>query len=44
MKAFAPPFFKQFILSLNGKKACGDESHEKETKHIYGSAAEWMIE
>ena len=40
MKTFAPPFFKQFILSLSRKKACGNESHEKETNHIYASAAE----
>ena len=31
MKTFAPPFFIHFSLSLNRKKACGNESHEKET-------------
>ena len=28
---FAPPFFDHFSLSLNRKKTCGNESHEKET-------------
>ena len=31
MKTFAPPFFIHFSLSLNRKKARGNESHEKET-------------
>ena len=31
MKTFAPPFFNHFSLSLNKKKMCGSESHEKET-------------
>ena len=38
IKTFALPFFNYFSLSLNRKKAC-NESHEKETKHIYASAA-----
>ena len=31
MKAFAPPFFNHFSLSLYRKKICGNESHEKES-------------
>ena len=37
MKTFAPPFFNHFSLSLNRKKTCDNESHEKETKHIHAS-------
>ena len=33
-KPFAPLFFSHFSLSLNRKKTCGNESHEKETKHM----------
>ena len=39
MKTFAPPFFNHSSLSLNRKKACGNKSHEKETKHIDALAA-----
>ena len=35
MKTFAPPFFNHF----GEKKTCGNENHEKETKHIHASAA-----
>ena len=31
MKTFAPSFFNYFSLGLKRKKACGNESHEKET-------------
>ena len=41
MKTFAPPFFNHFSLSLK-RKTCGNESHEKETKHIYVSAADLL--
>ena len=40
IKSFAPPFFNHFSLSLNRKKMCGEESHEKQTKHIHASAAD----
>ena len=40
IKTFAPPFFNHFSLNLNRKKTCDNESHEKETKHIYASAAD----
>ena len=30
-KAFAPPFFNRFRLSLKRKKPCGNEIHKKET-------------
>ena len=39
MKSFTLPFFNHFSLSLN-RKTCGNESHEKETKHIRASAAD----
>ena len=42
MKSFAPPFFNHFSLSLNRKKTCGNESYEKETKHIHLSAADLL--
>ena len=42
MKTFIPPFFNHFSLSLNIKKACGNDSHEKETKHIHASAADLL--
>ena len=29
-------------LILNSKKTCGNESQEKETKHIYASAADLL--
>ena len=38
IKYFAPQFFNHFSLSLNRKKTCCNESHEKETKHIHASA------
>ena len=41
VKAFAPPFFNHFSLSLNKKKH-GNESHEKETKHIHASAGDLL--
>ena len=34
MITFGPEFFNHFSLSLN-KKTCGNDSHEKETKHIH---------
>ena len=44
MKIFALPFFKHFSLSLKRKKTCGDESHEKKTKHMHAAAAhDWCI-
>ena len=39
MKTFTLPFFNHFSLSLNRIKTSGNESHEKETKHIHASAA-----
>ena len=42
MKTFVPPFFKHLSLILNRKKKCGNESHEKEAKHIYASAADFL--
>ena len=42
IKSFAPLFFNHFSLSLNKKKACGNETHEKETKHIHASAADLL--
>ena len=43
MKSFAPPFSNHFSLTLNRKKTCGNESHEKEAKHIYISGAHFYI-
>ena len=40
MKTFVPQFFNCFSLSLNKKR--GNESHEKETRHIYTSAADLL--
>ena len=40
MKNFAPLLFNHFNLDLSRKKC---ESHEKETKHIYASAANLLI-
>ena len=40
MKTFTLPFFNHFSLSLNRIKTSGNESHEKETKHIHASAAD----
>ena len=34
MKTSVPPFFNHLGLSLNRKKACGNESYEKETEYI----------
>ena len=42
MKTFAPPFFNHFSLCLNRKKTCGNESHEKEIKHIHASAVDLL--
>ena len=42
MKAFAPPFFSHFSLSLNRKRTCCNENHEKDTKHIHVSAADLL--
>ena len=42
MKTFVPPFFNHFSLSVNREKTCGNESHEKKTKHIYASAADLL--
>ena len=39
MNTFALPFLNHFSLQVNWKKMCGNESHEKETKHTYASAA-----
>ena len=39
IKTFAPPFFQPFQFEPEQKKTCGNESHEKETKRIYASAA-----
>ena len=41
MKSFAPPFFNHFSLSLN-KKQRVVMSHEKETKAIHASAADFL--
>ena len=41
MKTFVPPFFNHFSLSLNRKRS-GNESHEKEIKHIDASAADLL--
>ena len=41
MKSYVPPFFNHFSLSLN-RKSYGNESHEKETTHIYASAADLL--
>ena len=38
-KTFSPPFFNNFILSMNRKKMRGNEGHKKETKHVRASAA-----
>ena len=43
MKTWAPPFFNNFSLSLNRKKNCGSETHEKKTKPIYTSAADLLL-
>ena len=42
MKTFAPRFFNYFCLSLNKKKTCGNERHEKEPQHIHASAADLL--
>ena len=42
MKSFAPSFSNRISLSLNRNKMCGNESHEKETKHIHASAADLL--
>ena len=43
MKTFVSPFFNHFSLLLNRKKMYGNESPEKETKHIYALAADFRI-
>ena len=40
-KSFPPPFFNHFSLSLN-EKTCSNESHEKQIKYIYASAANFL--
>ena len=45
MNILPPSFFKHFCLSLNRKKTCGNERHEKvttETKHIHASTADLL--
>ena len=42
IKSFPPSFFNRSSLSLNRKKTCGNENHEKETKHIHASAADLL--
>ena len=42
MKSFAPPLVNHFSLSLNRKRVCGNENHEKETKHIHASATDLL--
>ena len=37
MKTFVPPFFNHLRLIPEQKKTCGNERHEKETKHIHSS-------
>ena len=39
MRTFAPRFFD---LSLNRKKMCGNDSYEKETKHVYTSSSRFI--
>ena len=42
IKIFAPPFFSHFQFEAE-LKMCGNESHEKETKHISTSAADLFM-
>ena len=42
MKTFAPQFFSRLCMSLNRKKASGNERHDKETQHIHASAADLL--
>ena len=42
VKTFLPPFFNDFCLSLEQKKTCGNERHEKETQHIHAFAADLL--
>ena len=42
--SFAPPVFNRLRLILNRKRTCGNESHEKQTKHIHASAADFVVE
>ena len=42
MTTFGPPSINHFSLSLNSKKTCGKEIHEKETKPIHPSAADLL--
>ena len=39
---FRSTIFQPFQLEPKQKKACGNESHEKETKHFYASAADLL--
>ena len=38
-KVFRSTILEPFQIKAEQKKKCGNESHEKETKHIYASAA-----
>ena len=37
-----PPFFNHFSLSLDRKKTCGNECHQKETKYSHASAVDLL--
>ena len=39
---FSSTFFQLFQFEIEQKKTCANESHEKETKHIYSSAADLL--
>ena len=39
---FRSTIFQPFPFEHEQKKMCGNESHEKETKHIYASAADLL--
>ena len=39
---FRYSIFQQFQFKPEQKKICGNENHEKETKHIYASAADLL--
>ena len=38
IKSSAPPFFNHFSFSMNKEETFGNESYEKETKHIHTPA------
>ena len=42
MNTFCSNIFQPYQFELEWKKTCGNESHEKETKHIYVSAADLL--